>query len=95
MAGRMSNVVQFIRPEAPHVTGPAICSVCGYKWEGVAPAGTFGLECPECGQHAGAWRYGIMPQEGEFLECQCGGCLFVAMRILGTKKLVCATCGAA
>lgn len=84
----MSNVVEFIRPD-PHVTGPAMCSECGYKWQACAPVGTRALECSECGKRAGAWRYAVFPGEGDVLQCNCGGNLFVVTR----HKYMCATCG--
>lgn len=85
----MSNIVEFT-PKDEHVTGPAICSACGHKWQAVSPAGTCGLECPDCGKFKGVWSRAIMAAGGEDLyECNCGGVLFIILR----DQFMCAECG--
>lgn len=92
-----TNVVTFMRPEPedPHLAGEALCIGCRHEWAGVAPVGTWQLECPSCGSTKGIWRYPIGAQQGDsFFRCSCGCEALTAYFRSGHFYLKCMSCGA-
>lgn len=58
---------------APHCSGTAFCMACNHEWNGVWPAGSVDLECPECRARVGRSRYEVRPGDGT-LVWQCKSC---------------------
>lgn len=80
------NVVQ-LDAFRPHVSGGCMCVQCGHKWVQVSAVGVTVFECPQCHVMKGVSDGFVLPEE--FLECRCGGYLFVVTR----DGELCANCG--
>lgn len=82
----------------PHVSGHALCLVCGTEWIAVAPLGTTDLLCPRCGTLRGAWRYPFSSGEsyGVF-TCGNAGCgcqhMMIRKHPTGGYWVSCCRCG--
>lgn len=91
------SVIQFKRPDPkpdPHLSGPAHCVGCQHEWVGVAPVGTFRLECPQCQTMKGVWRYPIEADDGDLaFTCNCGSIALTAYQRKGRFHIVCMGCG--
>ena len=70
----MSNIIN-INENQPHISGPCICLCCKAEWVGVASAGTYWLECTECGTYKGVFK-GAIQRDSLTWECDCGNTLF-------------------
>lgn len=77
------------RPD-PHIGGECVCLACGHRWAGVAPVGTFELECPECGTKKGVWDAWCLKNDTPWWQCDCGCDLFR----VHSGGFYCANCGA-
>lgn len=89
----MSNVVELFpaEDEGPHMSGTMKCLGCKHEWVGVAPVGTSGMECPECGCGKGVW-WGLVlpPEEEQVWTCNsCEGQVFMITQ----RATVCVGCG--
>ena len=75
----------------PHLSGQALCLVCGYEWIAVAPVGIMHLECPKCERIQGVIKNAIEPSgEQSYYQCNCGESMFFA---LAMGWLLCRKCG--
>lgn len=86
------NVVPFPGLSVvPHTEGPVLCVECKHEWVGVAPCGTVGLECPNCGLAKGVRKSFIEASEGDivFICGYCEGTLFTLYK----DQVLCAGCG--
>jgi len=64
-----------INENKPHISGPVVCMNCKHEWVGVAPAGTYWLECKQCGTFKGVFK-GAIQCDCMTWECNCGNTLF-------------------
>lgn len=72
----------------PHLSGPARCLTCRYRWGAVAPTGTMvGLECPQCGLLHGIFE-GLVAPQTRFV-CQCGCDIYYIL----PAGFMCVQCG--
>jgi hypothetical protein len=87
----MTNIVDLTE-RLPHITGEAICTLCGCLWVACSPAGVALVECPDCGTPTGRRLYGVAPSNGVVRrECQCGCQLFHLL--MDPLSLLCHNCG--
>jgi DNA-directed RNA polymerase subunit RPC12/RpoP len=74
----MGEVIELRRStddqEGQHLSGVARCLDCGHEWPAAAPLGTTWLECPECHNKKGAFKYPVI-HDSTWL-CNCGNQLF-------------------
>lgn len=75
----MAEIIQFVKSEAedetPHLSGEAVCMLCGHEWVAVVPVGTVWLECSECHSMKGHLKYAVQRDGNEWC-CGCGNGLF-------------------
>jgi hypothetical protein len=60
-----------VEREYPHLTGAAVCTICGHAWVAVAPVGTVHLTCPACERLHGAFKNAVEPETA--WSCNCSG----------------------
>mgnify|MGYP000489409234 CR=1 FL=1 len=70
-----------------HIDGEAKCLACQHEWVAVAPTGTLGLDCPECGAFKGVFKGLTAPDT--VWECTCGNSLF----FISPEGSMCSICG--
>lgn len=71
----MSKVI-YLDEQRPHLAGPCRCLDCKHEWQGVAPVGTWAMDCPKCGASKGARFSMIGPTSDTTFTCQCGNTFF-------------------
>lgn len=90
----MGGVVEFRRPEPPHLAGEAVCLGCRRRWVSVAPVGVWQLECPECGTMKGIFTQPVGASEGDqVFVCDCGSEALTAYFRSGRFYFRCMSCG--
>ncbi len=93
---KVVDFTKFKEENCPHISGPAVCQTCKYKWVAVCPAGTVVLECPSCGLNRGVYRdfIGVAPDD---IKLCCGLCendIFVfRVEPDDTTSIICMGCG--
>lgn len=86
----MGEVVDInIHKSSPTLSGEAICLCCKHEWVAVVPAGTIGLECPECSTLKGVMKYPCSPANGGIWMCECGNYLMY----MTPNGVFCHVCG--
>lgn len=88
----MSDKVVDIRSKQPHMSGPAICLMCGHQWIGVCEVGiVHGMRCPNCKLLKGVYE-GLCVSESptQYFECECGNAHFM---LLNDGNQLCVLCG--
>lgn len=85
----MSNVV-CIDTAKPHLAGAALCNVCRYEWQAVAPVGITELECPKCGAVHGFFKVALAREAPSWVCLNCGRDVF---RLYQDGAFMCVMCG--
>lgn len=68
----MGDILKFPKKEDPHITGKALCMICGHHWVAVAPVGTTWLTCPECDCLKGVMEFPCERTDLLHWTCNCG-----------------------
>jgi hypothetical protein len=82
------DFAQAKKDRTPHLSGEAVCLHCKHEWVAVAPVGTVYLECPECAQQKGIFRWFCSPEVK--WACLCGNIHF---QIVPGPYIYCILCG--
>lgn len=72
----------------PHITGECHCIGYKHEWEGVAPVGTYQLQCPKCSSYKGQFLHMVVKKD-TLLTCCCGNDLLH----VNQEGIYCPNCG--